>query len=145
MRFVNTTIAVALFGLALLEFWLLDDLAAAFTFVLAALMAALASKHWLRTPLVRLLAFLSTAVMFCCFWRFFALTPVLQANWYWQADTLNVVGMLLAGFGMIPVVAEYSCRMKANAECERGQRVAAERRPPVLATLRSQISDHLRT
>ena len=144
MRFVNTIIAVVLFGLALLEFWLLNDSAAAFMFALGAVMAALASKHWLRLPLVRLLALLSTGILFCYFWRFFALTPTLQADWYWQTDTLNAVGSLLAGFGMIPVVAEYSCRMKANGECERGQRAAAER-PPIFANLRSQISDLLGT
>lgn len=139
MRYVNATTAVALFGLALLQLWLLDDPVAAFPFALGAVVALLAAKHWLHGRVVRVLAFLAAGVMFCFFWQFFSLTPELQADWYRQSGTLNVVGWLLAGFGMMPVVSEYTCRMKANGNCERARRKAASG-VPLRASLRALAS-----
>lgn len=139
MRYVNATTAVALFGLALLQLWLLDDPVAALPFALGAVVAALAAKHWLHGKVVRLLAFVAAGVMFCFFWQFFTLTPTLHADWYRQPGTLNVLALLFAGFGMMPVVSEYTCRMKANGDCERARRKAASD-APLLASLRGLTS-----
>lgn len=139
MRYVNAITAVALFGLALLQLLRLDDPAAALFFASGAVAAAFAAKQGLHAKVVRLLAFLSAAIMFCYFWQFFSLTPTLPADWYRHPGTLNVVGLLFAGFGMIPVVSAYTCRMKANGNCEGARRKAASG-TPLLASLRSLAS-----
>ena len=139
MRLMNIAIAVALFGLALLEIWLLRDSAAATVFVCGGVLAALTTSRASHAGVLRLLAFLSTATMFCCFWQFFTLTPALPTDWYTQTGALHAVGLLLAGFGMISVVSAYSCRMKARDAAERAEPKAAER-TPLFTNLRSQIS-----
>lgn len=139
MRYVNATTAAALLGLALFQLLRLGDHVAALLFVLGAGTAAFAAKHWIQPKVVRLLALLAAAVMFCFFWQFFSLTPALQDDWYRHAGTLNTVGLLFAAFAMIPVVSEYTCRMKANGACERGRRTATAR-SPILASLRSETS-----
>lgn len=139
MRLMNIATAVALFGLALLEIGLLRDSAMATAFICGGVLAALATSHLPHAGVLRLLALLSTAIMFCYFWQFFILTPALPTDWYAQTDALHTVGLLLAGFGMIPVVSAYSCRMKAGGAAERAEPKAAER-TPLFTTLRSQIS-----
>lgn len=136
MQYANAIIAVVLLALALLK---LDDPAEASMFILGAAIAAIAFKHWLSAWTVRLLAVVAAGMLFCYFWSFFSLVPHLQPDWYWQPRAIDAVGLLFAGFAMIPVLSEYSCRMKASAMCERGRRQFEERKP-LLATLR-----HFRT
>lgn len=137
MQYVNAIIAVALLGLAVL---MRDEPGQAMMFVLGAVLAAVAFKHWLSTWMVRLLAFVAAGTMFCYFGNFLFLVPTLQPDWYWQPlDVLDAAGLLFAGFAMIPVLTEYSCRMKASKECERGRRQSQEK--SMLETLRpSQTS-----
>lgn len=139
MRLMNIATAVALFGLALLEIWLLRDSAAALVFIGGGVLATLATLRLPRAAVLRLLAFLSTSIMFCYFWQFFTLTPALPTDWYTRTGALDAVALLLAGFGMIPVVAAYSCRMKADGACEHAPAKASER-SPLLTNLRSHIS-----
>ena len=132
MHYVNAIIAVALLGLALL---MRHQPGEAAMFIVGAVLAAIAFKHWLSTWMVRTLAFVAAGTMFCYFGRFLLLVPTLQPDWYWQPlEVVDAVGLLFAGFAMMPVLSEYSCRMKASEECERGQR--SQSRKPVLATLR---------
>lgn len=139
MRYVNAVTAVALFGLAVFRMLPPGDLAAAILFAFGGVAAALAATHWLHTQVVRVLALLSTIIMFCFFWQFFSLAPTLQAGWYLEAGTLDAVGLLIAGFGMIPVLSEYTCRMKASGNCARARRKAASG-APILASLRALAS-----
>ena len=132
MQYVNAIIAVVLLAVALLK---LDDPAGASGFILGAALAAIAFKHWLNAWTVRLLAVLTAGTLFYYFWGFFSLVPTLQPDWYWQPQAIDAVGLVFAGFAMIPVLSEYSCRMKASAMCERGRRQFQERKP-LLATLR---------
>ena len=53
-------------------------------------------------------------------------------------DGIRAAGLLFAGFAMIPVLSEYSCRMKASSECERGRRQFEERKPLLDSVRRSQ-------
>ena len=131
MRYVNAVIAVALLLLAVLK---LDDPPGAAMFLFGALIAAVSLKHWLSTWSVRVLAFLAAGTLFCYFGQFFYIVPHLQPSWYWvwQGDALEATALLLSGFAMIPVLSEYSCRMKATRECERGRR-EFEARKPLLA------------
>lgn len=128
MQYVNAVVAVALLVLALVD---LGDPSGATMFIFGAILAAVALKHYLSSRVVRVLAFLAAGTLFCYFGQFFVLVPTLQPGWYWQwgADTVHAAGLLLAGFAMIPVLSEYSCRMKATRECERGRRDLAERKP----------------
>jgi len=131
MQVVNAVIAVALLSLALVT---LGDPSGATMFIVGAVLAAVALKHFLSAWVVRVLAFLSAGVLFCYFGQFFVLVPQLPPSWYWQwgADTVHAAGLLLAGFAMIPVLSEYSCRMKASKECERGRREFEARKPPLV-------------
>lgn len=136
MQFVNATIAVVLLVLALV----VGEGGAAAMFIVGAALAAIAFKRWLSTPMVRTLALLTAGAMFYFFWNFFALVPTLQPDWYWQpGEVIDAFGLLCAGFAMIPVLSEYSCRMKANAQCERGRR-AFEERKSILPSLRPSHS-----
>lgn len=126
MQFVNAIIAVVLLLLALA----VGEAGHASMFIVGAVVAAIAFKHWLSTWMVRVLAFVTAGAMFYFFWSFFALVPTLQTDWYWQpVELIDAFGLLCAGFAMIPVLSEYSCRMKANAECERGRRQFEPRKP----------------
>ena len=131
MQYVSAIIAVALLVLAVLK---LDDPSGASMFIFGAVLAAVALKRWLSTWTVRVLAFLAAGTLFCYFGQFFYLVPNLQPSWYWDwhGDALEAAALLLSGFAMIPVLSEYSCRMKATAECERGRR-EFEKRKPLLA------------
>ena len=128
MQFVNAVIAAGLLVLAVLN---LDDPSGASMFLLGAILAAVALKRWLSVWPVRVLAFLAAGTLFCYFGQFFYLVPHLQPSWYWEAHggALEAAALLLAGFAMIPVLSEYSCRMKATRECERGRREFEVRKP----------------
>lgn len=128
MQYVNAVTACALLLLALA---MLSDPLQAATFGVGAVLAAIAFKHWLRLWMVRVLAFVAAAAMFLYFGQFMSLVPTLQPDWYAQPrEAIDAVGLLFAGFAMIPVLSEYSCRMKANEECERGRRQFRERKQP---------------
>ncbi|MDE0421854.1 MAG: hypothetical protein OXK76_13350 [Gammaproteobacteria bacterium] len=134
MQFVNAVIAVALLVLAVLN---LGDPPGASMFLFGAVLAAVALKRWLGARSVRVLAFLAAGTLFCYFGQFFYLVPHLQPSWYWEwrGDALQAAALLFSGFVMIPVLSEYSCRMKATRECERGRR-EFESRKPLLAGFR---------
>ncbi len=139
MQYVNAITALALLGFALL---LRDEPVQAAMFILGATLAAIAFKHWLSPRIVRLLAVVAAGVLFWHFARFLLAVPTLHPDWYWNlgSDGLRTVGLLFAGFAMIPVLSEYSCRMKASSECERGRRQFQERRPFLASIRRSQPS-----
>lgn len=137
MQYVNAVIAVALLGFALLR---RDAPVEAAMFVVGALLAAIAFKHWLGTWMVRMLAIVAAGAMFSFFAQFFALVPTLHEHWYLRPqEAVEAVALLFAGFAMIPVLSEYSCRMKASAECERGRRQSEERKP-LLAGVRNPLA-----
>ena len=128
MQFVNAVIAVVLLVLAVLS---LGDPPGASMFLFGAVLAAVALKRGLSAWTVRVFAFFAAGTLFCYFGQFFYLVPHLQPSWYWEwhGDALEAAALLLAGFLMIPVRSEYSCRMKATRECERGRREFESRKP----------------
>lgn len=133
MQYVNGITACALLALALA---LHTEPLVAAAFGAGAVLAAIAFKHWLRRWMVRVLAFVAAGMMFLYFGQFMSLVPNLHPDWYARPrEALDAVGLLFAGFAMIPVLSEYSCRMKASDECERAQREFEERKP-LLAPLR---------
>ena len=60
----------------------------------------------------RVLALVTTAATFFYFIGFFQMAPHLGSGWY--AVHTEALGQLLGAFAMIPVLAEYSCRLKAD-------------------------------
>ena len=137
MHYVNAMVAVALLALALLH---LDEATLALMFASGAILAAIAFKHWLGTWMVRILAFGTAAALFVYFAQFFILAPTLQPDWYRHSDGSHALELLIAGFAMIPVLSEYSCRMKASGECERGRREFQERKSILSSLRRPQTS-----
>lgn len=77
----------------------------------------------LRPGLSRLLAIAATAFLFFYFAGFLKVAPHLGSGWY----TMHMValGQLLGAFAMIPLLAEYSCRLKAGGMGARPQRQTA--------------------
>ena len=138
MRCVNSIVAVVLLLFALL---LRDEPTQAAMFIVGATLAAVAFKRWLSLHFVRGLAVVATGALFWYFAQFLYLVPNLQPDWYrdWGGEGMRTVGLLFAGFAMIPVLSEYSCRMKASGECERARRQFQERKSP-LSIRRSQPS-----
>ena len=77
--------------------------------------AALAFPALVRSlppGLSRLLAIAATAFLFFYFAGFLKVAHQLGSGWY----TMHMValGQLLGAFAMIPLLAEYSCRLKAS-------------------------------
>ena len=137
MQYVNAIIAVVLLGLALIG---RDDPVQAAMFILAATLAAIAFKHWLSRRIVRVFAIVAAGLMFWHFAQFLYLVPHLSPDWYRGSDGIRAAGLLFAGFAMMPVLSEYSCRMKASSKCERGRRQFEERKRLLDSVRRSQAS-----
>ena len=135
MQYVNAVIAAALLGLA---FMTLEDLRQSGAFVLGAILAAVAFKHWLNPAMVRLLAVLTAGMLFWYFSQFFVLVAEAGGAWRWRQHGVPAAGALLAGFAMIPVLSEYTCRMKASGQCERARRKLASSRFAARRTQSSQ-------
>lgn len=126
MRCVNAVIAAALVVFAGAS---LDAPAQALMYVIGAALAATAFKHWLGVWMVRLLAIGTALTLYWYFGQFFILAGDLEPGWFATGEAIPALGLLVAGFAMIPVLSEYSCRMKASGECERGRRQFEDRKP----------------
>lgn len=135
MQCVNAIIAVALLTFAVLS---LDAPAQALMYIIGAALAAIAFKHWLSTWTVRALAIGTVCMLYWYFGQFFLRADQLAPGWYGTGEAIPALGLLIAGFAMIPVLSEYSCRMKASAECERGRRRSEDRKPLLDAIRPSQ-------
>ena len=132
MQYVNAFLAAVLTVFALMT---LDDPRQALMFGIGAALAAVALKHWLGLWTVRFLATATAVLLYWYFGQFFLRADNLEDGWYASSAALPMAGLLIAGFAMIPVLSEYSCRMKAGADCERARR-QFESRKSVLASLR---------
>ena len=126
MQYVNAFIAVVLLIFALLS---LAEPARALMYIVGAVLGAIALKHWLGVWTVRVLAVVTACTLYLYFGQFFLLAGNLEPGWYGSGQAVSAVGLLVAGFAMIPVLSEYSCRMKASSECERGRRQFEARKP----------------
>ena len=81
-------------------------------------LALITLKRRMSLLTVNLFAILTVAAMFFYFAAFFQLVPQLH-HWYMRGEALHCLGLLFAGFAMIPVLSEYSCRKKSE-QCEHG-------------------------
>ncbi len=114
MAFVNALIGAILVILTALQ---LDDPHpakwAAIYFAGAAL-AVLTLRRPMSLYLIRFLAVTTTGMMFFYFGAFFLVVPGLDSDWYLKGQGGDALGLLFAGFAMIPVLAAYSCRMESK-------------------------------
>ena len=83
-------------------------------YLIGAALAFIAIKSEISVGIARLLAICTTAAMFFFFAGFFVVAPKLAADWYTQPEGWDAVGRLLAAFLMLPILSEYSCRLKAD-------------------------------
>ena len=135
MQYVNAVIAVALLVFALVS---LAAPVEALMYAVGAVLAGIAFKRWLRAWMVRVLAIATAFALFWYFGQFFMLANSLEPGWYAGGEAIHAIGLLCSGFAMIPVLSEFSCRMKADAECERGRRQFEEHNPLLNALRPSQ-------
>ena len=91
----------------------------------AAMLALITLKREISDALSRALAVITTLTMFFFFAGFFVIVPKLAADWYRHQEGWEAVCLILAAFAMIPILSDYSCRLKA--EC-REARQAHRRR-----------------
>ena len=113
MLYLNIFIGLVLLVMALLHMphpaplgWL--------PYLIGALLSFITLRNELALVYVRMLAVATALVMFFFFAGFFALVPNLEADWYMHQEGLAAVTRISASFFMIPVLSDYSCRLKAD-------------------------------
>jgi hypothetical protein len=65
------------------------------------------------------LALAATLAMFGFFGGFLARAPYLVSDWYAMEGASHAIRLVVAAFAMMPVVADYSCRM--HSKCLQSQ------------------------
>ena len=84
-------------------------------YALGALVSVVTLRDGLPRSLHRLFAVATMFLMFFYFFGFFEMAPELHGNWVSQESGGEALGLLFGAFAMIPVLATYSCRLKAHA------------------------------
>lgn len=119
MHYVNALIGITFVVIALLHAPHPNPLSWA-PFSVAAILAFITLKTELSIPLSRVFAIATTVMMFFFFAGFFLIVPKLAADWYTHQAGWDAVTRVLAAFAMIPILSDYSCRLKA--ECREARR-----------------------
>jgi len=112
MRYLNGVLGIVLVAFALTH--LGEGVVWTAAYGLAGLAALASLKRELNAWTIRLLAVTATLAMFVFFGGFFARAPYLVSNWYEMEGAARAVLLLVAAFLMMPVVADYSCRMQSK-------------------------------
>lgn len=125
MRLILIMITLAFLGFASLQ---LNDPDAGLwlaIYLAGALLSGVTLIDGLPRAAHRVLAVFTMLMMFFYFFGFFELAPTLHGSW-WQAETSReALGLLFSAFAMIPVLACYSCCLKA-------ERADKDRRSPAV-------------
>lgn len=116
MVYVNALFGLALVILTGLQFDDENPVRWAFIYFAGAALALLSLIPRLSTNMIRFLAVDSTAMLLFYFAGFFLLVPSLDADWFLKGQGGDALGLLFAGFAMIPVLSSYSCRMKSEID-----------------------------
>ena len=112
MCYLNGFIGFGFILLALLHLGVPDASFLVGTHLFGSALAFLTLVRKLPVNLARGLALVTTAATFFYFIGFFQMAPHLGDGWY--AVHTKALGQLLGAFAMIPVLADYSCRLKAD-------------------------------
>ncbi len=94
-------------------------------FALASVLAFITLKPALSMGLSRILAISTAGMMFFFFALFFLIVPTLEVDWYRTQYGWAAVCLILSAFVMIPILSEYSCRLKADCMEARAARRTA--------------------
>lgn len=94
----------------------------------------------LPISLSRVLAVITVATMFYFFAGFFTMASSFEGQWYKSATAFEAIAFLLSAFCLLPVLSDFSCRLKAD--CPRSRARIGERKGffTVPADLQKQIS-----
>ena len=112
MSYLNGSIGFGFILLALFHLGVPDASFLVGSYLFGSLLAFVTLVRHLPLNVVRILALVTTAATFFYFIGFFQMAPHLGNGWY--AVHTKALGQLLGAFAMIPVLAEYSCRLKAD-------------------------------
>lgn len=113
MQYIHGFIGCVLVLLALIHIPFPEPLAW-LPYSVAAVLAFITLKSELSIPISRVLAIATAGMMFFFFAVFFLVVPTLEASWYKTQYGWAAVCLILSAFVMIPILSEYSCRLKAN-------------------------------
>lgn len=80
----------------------------------AALLAFIALKSHINLTTSRILAGLTTLLMFFYFAYFFTVAPSLEQEWYREIKFWEAISQIMAAFLLIPVLSNYTRRLKAE-------------------------------
>ena len=124
MQYIHGFIAVLLVLLAVIHIPFPEPFAW-LPYSIAAALAVLTLKSEISIPVSRVLAIATTGMMFFFFALFFLVVPTLKAGWYTTQYGWAAVCLLLSAFVMIPILSDYSCRLKADCREARAARKTA--------------------
>ena len=77
-------------------------------------LALITLKREISDMFSRPLAVITTLAMFFFFAEFFVVAPRLSEGWYLYQEGWRAACLLLGTFAMIPILSDYSCRLKAE-------------------------------
>lgn len=112
MRYVNGLIGVALLVLAVTYLDEADSVPWSLIYGYGALVALLSLKTRITEQVAWIGAIGATAAMFCYFALFFQMVPHLRGDWVFRGH--ECIYLVAAAFSMIPVLSNFSCRLKGN-------------------------------
>jgi hypothetical protein len=124
MQYIHGFIACLLVLLAVIHIPFPEPLAW-LPYSVAAALALITLKTEISIPVSRVLAIATTGMMFFFFALFFLVVPTLEAGWYTTQYGWAAVCLLLSAFVMIPILSDYSCRLKADCREARAARRTA--------------------
>ena len=144
MRYVNGVIGVALFVLALSYLSESNSVPWSLIYGYGALVALLSLKSRVTYPVAWVGAIGATVAMFCYFALFFQMVPHLRGDWI--AHRHESIYLVAAAFCMIPVLSNFSCRLKGSAGLKTAENTVKVRRLlqlPFRPSSRSSIEQHV--
>ncbi|MCZ6617955.1 MAG: hypothetical protein O7E57_07455 [Gammaproteobacteria bacterium] len=80
----------------------------------AALLAFISLKSNIHLATSRILAGVTTLLMFFYFASFFTVAPGLEDEWYRENKFWEAISQIMAAFCLIPVLSNYTCRLKTE-------------------------------
>ena len=144
MRYVNGVIGAALFVLALSYLSESSSVPWSLIYGYGALVALLSLKSRVTSRVAWVGAIGATVAMFCYFALFFQMVPHLRGDWI--AHRHESVYLVAAAFCMIPVLSNFSCRLKGSAGLKTAENTVKVRRLfqlPFRPSSRSSIEQHV--
>ena len=116
MRVINAITGFALLALAVLHIFIPKTPILTLIYLGGAVLALSSLRANIGFAWARVLAVATVIAMFFYFAAFFRIVDHFHEQWYRSGMMLEVVGMLISAFAMIPVLSVYSCFMKSEGQ-----------------------------